>query len=46
MDKNKILNYDIINRKIEEKKLQDALLVLKKKNAELDQFAYIGFSRS
>ncbi|MFV7234290.1 ATP-binding protein [Flavobacterium sp. ZB4R12] len=41
MDKNKILNYDIINRKIEEKKLQDALLVLKKKNDELDQFAYI-----
>ena len=41
MDKNKILNYDIINRKIEEKKLHDALLVLKKKNDELDQFAYI-----
>ncbi|MFV5702022.1 ATP-binding protein [Flavobacterium sp. XS2P12] len=41
MDKNKILNYDIINRKIEEKKLHDALLVLKKKNDELNQFAYI-----
>lgn len=40
-DKNKILNYDIINRKIEEKKLHDALVVLKKKNDELDQFAYI-----
>ncbi|MFV8340858.1 ATP-binding protein [Flavobacterium sp. XS2P39] len=40
-DKNKILNYDIINRKIEEKKLHHALSVLKKKNDELDQFAYI-----
>lgn len=40
-DKNKILNYDIINRKLEEKKLHTALSVLKKKNDELDQFAYI-----
>ena len=39
--KNKILNFDIINRKIEEKKLHNALLVLNKKNNELDQFAYI-----
>ncbi|WP_238567361.1 ATP-binding protein [Flavobacterium sp. 83] len=41
IDKNKILNHDIIHRKIEEKKLQTALSVLKKKNDELDQFAYI-----
>lgn len=41
VEKNKILNYDIINRKIEEKKLQTALSILKKKNEELNQFAYI-----
>jgi signal transduction histidine kinase len=41
LDKNKILNRDIINRKIEEKKLYTTLSTLKKKNDELDQFAYI-----
>jgi signal transduction histidine kinase len=39
--KNKILNSDIINRQIEEEKLRNALLILKKKNEELDQFAYV-----
>jgi signal transduction histidine kinase len=39
--KNKTLNFDIINRKIEEEKLHNALIVLNKKNDELDQFAYI-----
>lgn len=39
--KNKILKSDIINRQIEEEKLRNALLILKKKNEELDQFAYV-----
>ncbi|SHM56702.1 histidine kinase dimerization/phospho-acceptor domain-containing protein [Flavobacterium xinjiangense] len=41
IEKNKILNYDIINRRTEEEKLRNALLILKKKNEELDQFAYV-----
>ncbi|MFV5697967.1 hypothetical protein ACM55H_06320 [Flavobacterium sp. ZT3R17] len=42
--KNKILNFDIINRKTEEEKLHNALIVLNKKNDELDQFAYYSFT--
>lgn len=41
LSKNKILYSDIMNREIEEEKLRTALSILKKKNEELDQFAYV-----